>query len=95
MSNRLIVYIFLLFINVTAFAQKPLNPAIPLGPKTKVELLGADSLVGLNDEFTLRQFFGHVAFKHKDAVLTCNMAIQNETNNLIEAYGQIKGLGLA
>lgn len=90
MSNRLIVYIFLLFINVTAFAQKPLNPAIPLGPKTKVELLGADSLVGLNDEFTLRQFFGHVAFKHKDAVLTCNMAIQNETNNLIEAYGKVK-----
>ena len=89
-NHQFLFIICCLFSSITAYSQKPLNPPIPMGPKTRVELLGADSLVGLNDQFTLRQFFGHVAFKHKDAVLTCNMAIQNETNNLIEAYGKVK-----
>lgn len=81
----------LLLLNLTSFGQgKPLNPVRDTGPKSKVELIRADSLVGINSELTLIRFYGNVVFKHRGATLYCNTAVQNSTTNLIEAYGKVK-----
>ncbi|MFN3848406.1 MAG: OstA-like protein [Spirosomataceae bacterium] len=82
---------FFLILSYCGFSQKPLNPPINTGPKTKIELLSADSLVGTNQAgITLYQFFGNVAFKHKGAILYCQQAIQNLTTNTVDAYGKVK-----
>lgn len=92
MKNRWYVVIFLsFFVFFKGFSQgKPLNPVKDKGLKSKVELIKADSLVGLNMEYTLMQFYGHVVFRHQGATLYCNTAVQNSTNNTIEAFGNIK-----
>lgn len=97
LKNHPIKYIILslglfLFAQNNAFSQgKPLNPIRDTGPKTKVELLpGADSLVGLNTDFSLIQVFGNVSFRHRGSILKCRIAIQNSIANTIEAYGNIK-----
>lgn len=73
-----------------AYSQKPLNPPPVTGPKTKIELIYADSLVGMNQDPITRTWYGNVSFKHKGAVMSCKTAIQNETSNTVEAYGNIK-----
>lgn len=88
-SRYLVVWFVLAAI--TAFGQgKPLNPVRDTGLKSNVELVRADSLVGINNELTLIRFYGNVIFKHRGATLYCNTAIQNSTTNLIEAYGKVK-----
>lgn len=87
---KYLTYLFFI-LSYCAFSQKPLNPPINTGPKTKIELLSADSLVGTNQAgITLYQFFGNVAFKHKGAILYCQQAIQNLTTNTVDAYGKVK-----
>lgn len=97
MKNFLIKNLFasvllLLSLSFGAWGQgKPLNPIRDLGPKTKVELLpGADSLIGLNTDFSLIKVFGNVNFRHRGAILKCRIAIQNSIANTIEAYGNVK-----
>ncbi|RYU94495.1 OstA-like protein [Emticicia agri] len=72
-------------------AQKPLNPPVPTAPKTRVNLIHADSIVGNNQSMNVsRQFLGNVSFQHKGAVLYCNTATQFELSNTIEAFGNIR-----
>jgi lipopolysaccharide export system protein LptA len=69
------------------FAQKPLNPPKDLGPKSQVDLVNADSLVGQNE--LTRTFYGNVIFRHRGVLLGCQLAIQNIATNMIEAYGKV------
>lgn len=83
--------VLFLFTAITSFGQgKPLNPMRDSGPKSKVELIRADSLVGINSELTLIRFYGNVIFKHRGATLYCNTAVQNSQTNVIEAFGKVK-----
>ncbi|GAA4455444.1 OstA-like protein [Nibrella saemangeumensis] len=59
----------------------------------KVELLppGADSLVVINQpNMVVRKLFNNVRFRHKGVLMYCNLAIQNVTTNVIEAYGNVR-----
>ncbi|HEY1055714.1 MAG TPA: OstA-like protein, partial [Emticicia sp.] len=80
-----------LLCSLISYAQKPLNPPVPTAPKTRINLLHADSLIGNNQEaIASRQFIGNVAFQHKGAILYCNTATQYELTNNIEAFGNIR-----
>lgn len=86
-----LIVCFALLINTISFGQsKPLNPVRDTGPKSKVELVRADSLVGINSELTMIRFYGNVIFKHRGATLYCNTAVQNSQTNVIEAFGKVK-----
>lgn len=91
-SNRFWLMVLIgLLSSFIASAQKPLNPPIPTTPKTRINLLHADSIVGNNQALaTSRQFIGNVAFQHKGAVLYCNTATQYELSNTLEAFGNIR-----
>jgi lipopolysaccharide assembly outer membrane protein LptD (OstA) len=81
----------LLFIAVGAFAQKPLNPPPPKVPNSRINLLSADSLLGVNQNpVVTRQFLGNVSFSHRGAILYCQSATQNEASNTLEAYGKVR-----
>lgn len=62
------------------------------GPTEMVELLpGADSLTMTTENgVEIRRVINNVRFKHKGSILYCNLAIQNVSSNLIEAYGSVK-----
>jgi len=82
----------LLLISFFSYAQKPLNPPPPTPSSgSRINLLSADSLVGVNQlpNYT-RQFLGNVSFQHRGAILYCQSATQNETSNTLEAFGNIR-----
>lgn len=58
----------------------------------KVELLpGSDSLVGLNlPGQVVRKIYNNVRFRQKGVLMYCNLAVQNVTTNVIEAYGNVR-----
>lgn len=58
----------------------------------KVELLpGSDSLVGVNiPGQVVRKIYNNVRFRQKGVLMYCNLAIQNVTTNVIEAYGNVR-----
>lgn len=91
-SNRFLLMMLInLLCSVISYAQKPLNPPVPTAPKTRINLLHADSLIGNTQEPAVtRQFIGNVAFQHKGAILYCNTATQYELTNNIEAFGNIR-----
>ncbi|MBA4852159.1 OstA-like protein [Emticicia sp. BO119] len=91
-SSRLLLMVLTgLLCSFISYAQKPLNPPVPTTPKTRINLLHADSIVGNNQQQAAsRQFIGNVAFQHKGAVLYCNTATQYELSNTIEAFGNIR-----
>lgn len=79
-----------LFLNSwSVFAQKPLNPIKDNGPKSMIELVRADSLVGENSLGRTQTFLGNVIFIHRGVKLGCDKAIHNQSSNFIEAYGRI------
>jgi lipopolysaccharide assembly outer membrane protein LptD (OstA) len=81
----------LLLISFFSFAQKPLNPPPPPPSGSRINLLSADSLVGVNQSpYYTRQFLGNVSFQHRGAILYCQSATQNETSNTLEAFGKIR-----
>jgi lipopolysaccharide export system protein LptA len=85
--------LILLAFSVKSFAQKPLNPPIASPPKDKIELLGgADSLVGLSGgDLNLRKIYGkEVTFRHKGAIMKCDLAIQDVLANTLQAFGRVK-----
>ncbi len=86
-------YLFALFfflIALKGIAQKPLNKPIDRGPKSKIELISADSLIGISGITSLRTFYGNVKFLHRGVILSCQKAIHNSGDNKIQAYGRIK-----
>ncbi|GAB3885118.1 OstA-like protein [Spirosoma agri] len=57
----------------------------------RVELLHADSLVGINTPGqVVRKIYNNVRFRQKGVLMYCDLAIQNATTNVIEAYGNVR-----
>ncbi len=79
----------LIGINYTVFSQKPLNPIADNSPKSKIELIKADSLVGENSLTRTQTFLGNVIFRHRGVLLGCQKAIHDLSSNYIQAYGKI------
>lgn len=75
--------------SLRAIAQRPLNEPVDKGPKSKIELIKADSLVGVNGLDPRRTFYGRVRFFHRGVYLNCQKAIHNSGTNNLVAYGQI------
>ena len=96
---RLLVRFFVLFISVSLLvlsteALAQIAPAPGRQPGTagdKVELFHADSLVVLNiPGQAVRKLHNNVRLRHKGVLMYCNLAIQNVTTNIIEAYGNVR-----
>ena len=85
----LILSLFFLLFYGKSNAQKPLNPIQDNGPKSKIELMRADSLVGENSLTRTQTFLGNVIFLHRGVRLGCDKAVHNLSSNFIEAYGHI------
>jgi len=84
-------YLFLFLIALLALAAPSARAQVG-GAAEKVELLpGADSLVGVNvPGQVVRKIYNNVKFRQKGVLLYCDLAIQNVTTNLIEAYGNVR-----
>ncbi len=79
--------LFLLFFSLNTQAQVP---AIPTNPN-QLEIIKADSLVGMNLPFMqIRKLMGNVGLRQGTTLLYCNLAVLNETTNILEAYGKVK-----
>lgn len=98
MIRSLAVFLLLCswFVSADALAQvgppSPGRPGAPGNAADKVELLpGADSLVGLTvPGQVVRKIYNNVRFRQKGVLMYCDLAIQNATTNVIEAYGHVK-----
>ncbi|WP_420149147.1 OstA-like protein [Spirosoma sp.] len=67
------------------------RPSSAGGASDKVELFHADSLVVLNiPGQAVRKLHNNVRLRHKGVLMYCNLAIQNVTTNIIEAYGNVR-----
>ncbi|WP_460939941.1 OstA-like protein [Spirosoma humi] len=83
-------------VSVDSLAQvRPPAPGRPVATGSvadKVELLpGADSLVGMTvPGQVVRKIYNNVRFRQKGVLMFCDLAIQNATTNVIEAYGHVK-----
>ncbi|GAB3544665.1 OstA-like protein [Spirosoma fluminis] len=73
--------------NALAQVGRPATPAAD-----KVELLpGSDSLVIVNiPGQAVRKIYNNVRFRQKGVLMYCDLAIQNVTSNVIEAYGNVR-----
>ena len=83
----LLTFHFSLFTSHFSLAQSP------VGNDEKVFLLpGADSLTILKrpDGTEVRRVVNNVVFRHKGALMYCDLAIYNVGANAIEAYGKVK-----
>ncbi len=90
-SNRYVLMVTAgLLCSLISFAQKPLNPPVPTSPKSRINLLHADSIMIANEPVETRKFLGNVSFQHKGAILYCDNATQYEMTNTLEAFGKIR-----
>ncbi|WP_461099319.1 OstA-like protein [Spirosoma luteolum] len=91
---RLIASCFLLLcLLTTASVQAQTGrPPVAGGVGEKVELLpGADSLVFVNQPGqAIRKIYNNVRFRQKGVLMYCDLAVQNVTTNVIEAYGNVR-----
>lgn len=79
----------LVALTLTAQAQSGRPPGRPTGDQ--IELLRADSLVGVNiPGQTVRRVYNNVQFRQKGMLMYCDLAVQNATTNVIEAYGNVR-----
>lgn len=79
--------LFLLFFSLNTQAQVPTMPTNP----NQLEIIKADSLVGMNLPFMqIRKLMGNVGLRQGTTLLYCNLAVLNETTNILEAYGKVK-----
>ena len=97
LSRRWLLTILLLAVAPWALAQVGRPPMTGggqpgTGPGTElVQLIHADSLIGLNTAgVSIKRVINNVKFSHKGALLYCDLAIQNSSSNVIEAYGHVR-----
>ncbi|WP_375445004.1 OstA-like protein [uncultured Fibrella sp.] len=87
-------FLTLLFLSGTlAWAQvgRPAVPGTSSGTTEQVQILNADSLeVSQVPGSATRRLVGHVRLKHKGALMFCDLAIQNASANVVEAYGNVR-----
>jgi lipopolysaccharide export system protein LptA len=83
-KSTLLLLILVLSLALPAFAQQPQK-------KEVIQLEHADKMHGtkVNGQ-QVNYFVGNARFKHKDAILYCDSAIQYDYKNAIEAYGNIR-----
>jgi lipopolysaccharide export system protein LptA len=82
------LFVVLLLCSLKSIAQVPTTQ--PINPN-QVEIIKADSLVGINQGFfQQRKLIGNVALRQATTLVYCNLAILNETTNILEAYGKVK-----
>lgn len=89
---KILHFVILTFLGLSAldaFSQKPLNQPVERGPKSQIQLIRADSLVGTSGLEQKRIFIGNVKFRHRGVDLWCNRAIHNVGSNNIQAFGNI------
>ncbi|WP_020600053.1 OstA-like protein [Spirosoma panaciterrae] len=94
---RLFVRLLVLTLGLSLFAPsikmlaQVAPTSSPAGAGDKVELFHADSLVVLNvPGQVVRKLHNNVRLRHKGVLMYCNLAIQNVTENKIEAYGNVR-----
>ncbi|AEI50590.1 OstA-like protein [Runella slithyformis] len=81
------------FTSLFTYAQRPTTGSSLGTPgEEKVYLLGADSMtvMKMTDGTEVRRVVNNVIFRHKGALMYCNLAIHNVASNAIEAYGNVK-----
>jgi lipopolysaccharide export system protein LptA len=81
------------FILHSSHAQRPTYGPAPLANDEKVFLLpGADSITFTRqpDGTEVRRVVNNVTFRHKGALMYCDLAIYNVGANAIEAYGKVR-----
>ena len=84
LTTTLIILLFSLKSNAQFPATEPMNPNL-------VSIIKADSLVGINQGiFQQRKLIGNVVLRQATTLVYCNLAILNETTNILEAYGRVK-----
>ena len=88
-SNALsYIFLSLILLSFTFFSAKAQTPT---GNPSKVEIMKADSLIGQNQPFMqMKKLIGNVGLRQGTTLLYCNLAILNETTNILEAYGKVK-----
>lgn len=90
LSVRLIALLTLLLGGVSPLWAQVGRPT-PAGGTEQVEILNADSLEVLQTPGNVtRRLVNNVRLRHKGALMYCNLAIQNATSNVIEAYGNVR-----
>ena len=90
--SRICNFFFVFFITINfIYAQTPaITPITPTNPN-QVEIIKADSLQGLKMPFmVVQKLMSNVALRQGTTLLYCNLAILNETTNILEAYGKVK-----
>src|SRR5689334_8349926 len=94
MQRVLFLFIgFCLGAALNASGQKPAQPTevAPSGRTSRIELQHADVLefaesINKNAD----RLIGHVAFKHENAVMTCDSAYLFKNENNMEAFGNVR-----
>lgn len=82
------VFLSLILLNFTTFSVKAQSPTTN---PSQVEIIKADSLIGMNQPFMqMKKLIGNVGLRQGTTLLYCNLAILNETTNILEAYGKVK-----
>lgn len=89
--KQLITFMTLLTF-ITTYAQRPTSSPSATAGEEKVFLLGADNITisKLLDGSEIRRVVNKVIFRHKGALMYCDLAIHNVASNALEAYGHVK-----
>ncbi|MEA5425674.1 OstA-like protein [Arcicella lustrica] len=88
--SKVLSYVFL-SLNLLSFTFFSAKAQTPTGNPSKVEIMKADSLIGQNQPFMqMKKLIGNVGLRQGTTLLYCNLAILNETTNILEAYGKVK-----
>lgn len=83
--------LFLLGTSARAQVGRPAMPGASSGGTEQVQILNADTLdVSQVPGNATRRLVGNVRLKHKGALMFCDLAIQNASANVVEAYGNVR-----
>ena len=84
--------LFLLGTSVSAQVGRPPVPGPPGGGGTEqVQILYADSAEFIQTPGNVsKRLIGRVRLRHKGALMFCDIAIQNASSNVVEAYGNVR-----
>lgn len=91
-TSLIVVVLLLKLVTASVWAQqsRPM-PGAPAGAGDKVELIHADSLNVLNQpDAVIYRVINNVKLQQKGLVLYCDIAIQNKTTNVIQAFGHVR-----
>ncbi len=87
--TRLLFFV-ILFTYSNTFAQNQLQPAGASQSQDLVEILKSDQLELITENGIDLKKVTNGVFRHKGALLYSNLAIQNSTTNIIEAFGNVR-----